>query len=59
MLHKVMAPLHVLFLLAAVSHSGHHASLVKGSDICYTTSQDLALHVLGLTCCPIPAPTAP
>jgi hypothetical protein len=91
-----------LFLSVAVSHSGHHDSLVRGIVICYTKSvgnphgghggrvvctpvergrarccgdsskfllarglvavctpphhPPPALHVLGLTCCPTPAP---
>jgi hypothetical protein len=39
MLHKIISPsFNVLCLRVAVSHSGHHDSLVRGVVICYTRS---------------------
>jgi hypothetical protein len=39
MLQKNISPsFNVLFLPVAVSHSGHHDSLVRGIVICYTKS---------------------
>jgi hypothetical protein len=39
MLHKISSPsFNVLFLRVAVSHSGHHNSLVRGIVICHTKS---------------------
>jgi hypothetical protein len=39
MLHKIISQkFNVLLLRVAVSHSGHHHSLVRGFVICYTKS---------------------
>jgi hypothetical protein len=39
MLHKIFSHrFNVLFLRVAVSHGGHHDSLVRGIVICYTKS---------------------